>query len=248
MRRWLPVRRVPARDSESRHPNGRFGRTSASGYTQVMRPRLIIAFVVLVLAASSCTSHTPDPVQPPTSWVTDVEGWRRVDLPVVGLSTSVPDGWHVQRVDADLEIYRQYALIVSNEPFDVTARSPDHFPTLWDMSGQPPDLVAVILGNHPASIPGNKANGASMPYTAAEVRDPSHWADDFDWQDAGSLYSYDASFDGQVLGAYLWLGRIASTDDMARGVAVVTTVRPVDGWHVDCRDRWRNGWFPRAGS
>ena len=213
-----------------------------------MHPRLIVAFVVLVLAASSCTSRPLDPVRPPMSPVTDVEGWRQAVLSDVGLSTGVPDGWHVQRVDADLKIYRQYALIVSNEPFDVTARSPDHVPTLWDMSGQPPDLVAVILGNHPASIPCNKANGASMPYTAAEVRDPSHWADDFDWQDAGSLYAYDASFDGQVLGAYLWLGRVASTDDMVRGVAVVTTVRPIDGWHVNCHDRWRNGWFPRAGS
>jgi hypothetical protein len=179
--------------------------------------------------------------------VTDVEGLRRAVLPVVGLSTGVPDGWHVQRVDDDLGIYRQYALIVSNEPFDVNARS-DRFPTYWDMSRQPRDLVAVILGNEPEYIPCSGTNGASMPYTAAEVRDPSHWADDFGWQDAGSLYGYDASVERQVLAASLWLGRGASPDDMTRGVAVVTTVRPVDGWHVDCRDRWRNGWFPRAGS
>jgi hypothetical protein len=88
------------------------------------------------------------------------------------------------------------------------------------MSRQPPDLVAVMFGNEAEYIPCNGWTGTSMPYSAAEVTDSSHWADDFGWQDAGSLYSYDASFDGQVLAAHLWLGREASGDDMARGVGV----------------------------
>ena len=128
-----------------------------------MHPRWINAFVVLVVAASSCTSRLQGPVRPPMLPVTDVAGWHRADLSIVGLSTGVPDGWHVQRVDDDLGIYRQYALIVSNEPFDVNARSEDQFPTLWDMSRQPPNLVAVMLGNDPVSIPCHGRNDATIP-------------------------------------------------------------------------------------
>jgi hypothetical protein len=76
---------------------------------------------------------------------------------------------------------------VSNVPFDANARAEDQFPTLWDVSRLPPDLVAVMLGNEPEYIPCDGSTGTSMPYSAAEATDSSHWADDLGWQDAGSL-------------------------------------------------------------
>jgi len=134
--------------------------------------------------------------------------------------------------------------VVSNAPFDIDARSKD-FPTLWDMSRQRADLVAVILPNRPDFTPCQADADAALRYTAAEGGDPSHWNDEFSWPDVGSLYGYDASLDRQLLAAYLWLGREASEEDMSLGVAAVTTIDPIDGWHVECHQRWKEGWFPR---
>jgi hypothetical protein len=171
----------------------------------------------------------------------DPHGWRQADLAVVGLSSRVPARWHGRRLSADLGPYNQHALIISNHDFNVDARSAQ-YPTLWDMSKQRSDLVAVIIGNLPEFSPCSERDDSPLPYGQQEVRDLENWQDDFAWQDAGSLYGYATQIDHQVLATYLWLGREASLRDMTLGAAAVTTVQRIAGSGMDCKQTWRSGW------
>jgi hypothetical protein len=154
----------------------------------------------------------------------------------------MPPGWHVERVAEDVGYSNQYALIISNEPFNEHARARS-YPTLWDMSRQPRDLVAVMLGNAPeARVCGAYPRDAAFPYTERDVTALDYWFDDFGWPELGSLYGYNVGIDRQALAAYLWLGREASEEDLTLGAATITTIGRIDGWSVDCRAAWQRGW------
>jgi len=103
------------------------------------------AVAVVAFLALSCSSGFPDPVTRSNSRLPSTDEWSRANLSVVGLPVGVPPGWHVQRVADDLGSTQQYALIVSKGPFNARARARS-YPSLWDMSKQPRDLVAVMLG------------------------------------------------------------------------------------------------------